>query len=102
MFTSNPFSELTQLSEFISPAIMQWYVILMVIMVIGGTILDMVHKKSAQYFFENAKKAQKNAKREVSTGEKASLAVSTLTSEVLTSSEFCNTRRRISLLLPPL
>ncbi len=96
MFTSNPFSELTQLSEFISPAIMQGYVILMVIMVVGGTILDMVHKKSAQYFFENAKKAQKNAKREVSTGEKASLAVSTLTSEVLTSSEFCNTRRRIS------
>jgi hypothetical protein len=96
MFTSNPFSELTQLSEFISPAIMQGYVILMVIMVVGGTILDMVHKKSAQYFFENSKKAQKNAKREVSTGEKASLAVSTLTSEVLTSSEFCNTRRRIS------
>ena len=96
MFTSNPFSELSELSAFITPAIMQGYVILMVIMVIGGTILDMIHKKSAQYFFENAKKAQKNAKREVSTGEKASIAVSTLTSEVLTSSEFCNTRRRIS------
>jgi hypothetical protein len=96
MFTSNPFSELSAMSEFITPTVMQGYVILMVIMVIGGTILDMMHKKSAQYFFENAKKAQKNAKREVSTGEKASLAVSTLTSEVLTSSEFCNTRRRIS------
>jgi hypothetical protein len=96
MFTSNPFSELSELSAFITPAIMQGYVVLMVIMVIGGTILDMIHKKSAQYFFENAKKAQKNAKREVSTGEKASIAVSTLTSEVLTSSEFCNTRRRIS------
>ena len=96
MFTSNPFSELSELSAFITPAIMQGYVILMVIMVIGGTILDMIHKKSAQYFFENAKKAQKSAKRTVSTGEKASLAISTLTSEVLTSSEFCNTRRRIS------
>jgi len=96
MFTTNPFSELSALSEFITPAVMQGYVILMVIMVVGGTILDMMHKKSAQYFFENAKKAQKNAKREVSTGEKASIAVSTLTSEVLTSSEFCNTRRRIS------
>jgi ABC-type multidrug transport system fused ATPase/permease subunit len=96
MFSSNPFAELSQMSEFITPAIMQGYVILMVIMVVGGTVLDMMHKKSAQYFFENSKKAQKSAKRTVSTGEKASLAISTLTSEVLTSSEFCNTKRRIS------
>ena len=96
MFSINPFSELTALSELITPAIMQGYVILMVVMVVGGTVLDMIHKKSAQYFFENAKKAQKNAKREVSSGEKVSIAVGTLTSEVLTSSEFCNTRRRIS------
>lgn len=96
MFSNNPFSELTAMSEFITPTIMQGYVILMVILVIGGTILDMMHKKSAQYFFENAKKAKKSAKREVDTGEKVSIAVSTLTSEVLTSSEFCNTRRRIS------
>jgi hypothetical protein len=78
---------------------MQGYVVLMVIMVVGGTILDMIHKKSAQYFFENAKKAQKSAKREVSGGEKVSLAVSTVTSEILTSSEFCNPIRRISHLL---
>ena len=96
MFSINPFSELTALSEFITPAIMQGYVILMVIMVIGGTILDMLHKKSAQYFFENAKKAQKSAKREVSGGEKVSIALSTVTSEVLTSSEFCTPKRRIS------
>ncbi len=96
MFTSNPFSEL---SASISPDIMQGYVILMVLLVIGGTVLDMIHKKSAQYFFENAKKAQANAKRSVSAGEKASLAISTVASEVLTSSEFCNTRRRLSHLL---
>ena len=96
MFTSNPFSEL---SASISPDIMQWYVILMVLLVIGGTVLDMIHKKSAQYFFENAKKAQKSAKRSVSAGEKAGLAISTVASEVLTSSEFCNTKRRLSHLL---
>jgi hypothetical protein len=96
MFTSNPFSEL---SASISPDIMQGYVILMVLLVIGGTVLDMIHKKSAQYFFENAKKAQANAKRSVSAGEKAGLAISTVASEVLTSSEFCNTRRRLSHLL---
>ena len=56
----------------------------------------MIHKQSAKYFFENSKEAAKNAKRTVSSGEKASLAVSTLTNEVLTSSEFANPKRRIS------
>jgi len=76
--------------------IMQLYVVLMVVLVIGGTILDMMHKKSAKYFFEKSKEAQRNAKHTVSGGEKAALAVKTLTNEVLTSSEFESTRRRIS------
>jgi hypothetical protein len=96
MFMSNPFSEL---SASISPTVMQGYVILMVLLVIGGTVLDMIHKKSAQYFFENAKKAQKSAKRTVGTGEKASIAIKVLANEVLTSGEFCNTKRRLSHLL---
>ena len=93
MFTSNPFSEL---SEIIPVFSMQAYVVIMFLLVIGGTILDMIHKKSAQYFFENAKKAEKSAKRTVGGGAKASMAVATVTSEVLTSSEFQNPRRRIS------
>lgn len=96
MIANNPFAEL---SAVISPSIMQGYVILMVILVAVGTILDMMHKKSAQYFFENAKKSEKNAKRNLSSGEKASLAVQTVASEVLTSSEFNNPRRRASHLL---
>jgi hypothetical protein len=68
----------------------------MVLAVIAGTILDMMHKKSAQYFFENAKRAQKDAKRTLNGGEKASLAMQTVANEVLTSSEFKSTRRRIS------
>ncbi len=93
MLTYNPFADISPL---ISPTMMQGYVILMVILVIVGTILDMLHKRSAEYFFENAKRAQKNAKRQVSGGEKVGLAIQTLTNEVLTSSEFCNPRRRIS------
>jgi uncharacterized membrane protein len=93
MLSTNPFYELTTL---ISPTIMQGYVILMVLLVIVGTILDMMHKHSAQYFFENAKRAQKNATRTLSGGEKASFAIQTVASEVLTSSEFKRTRRRIS------
>jgi len=93
MFTSNPFSEL---SASIPAMVMQAYIILMILMVIGGTVLDMIHKKSAQYFFENAKKAEKNAKRSVGAGEKASIAVQVLVNEVLTSGEFCNVKRRLS------
>ena len=93
MLSTNPFSEL---STVISPDIMQGYVILMVLAVIVGTILDMLHKKSAQYFFENSRKAKKDAKRTLSGGEKASLAVQTVANEVLASSEFKSTRRRIS------
>jgi len=77
----------------------QGYVILMVIMVVVGTVLDMMHKKSAKYFFENAEKAKLNAKRTLGGGEKAALAVGTVANEVLTSGEFKSTRRRISHLL---
>lgn len=96
MLSNNPFFELSTL---ISPDIMQGYVILMIVLVVVGTILDMMHKHSAQYFFENAKRAQKSAKRSLSGGEKASLAVKTVMNEVLTSSEFKRVRRRISHLL---
>ncbi len=93
MITSNPFAEL---AAFIPPAAMQAYVVLMVILVAAGTILDMMHKRSAQYFFENAKKAEKNATRSVSGGEKFSQAMQTLGKEVLTSGEFKNPKRRAS------
>lgn len=93
MFTTNPFAEL---SATIPEFAMQAFVVVMFILVIGGTIIDMLHKKSAQYFFENAKKAEASAKRTVDSGEKMSMAIQTVTSEVLTSSEFASTKRRIS------
>ena len=96
MLTTNPFSELTAL---ISPEVMQGYIILMVILVFLGTVLDMMHKKSAKYFFADAKKAKANAKRSVGVGEKVGLAVATVASEVLTSGEFQNPKRRLSHLL---
>ena len=68
MLTINPFAEL---SAYIPAAVMQAYIVVMFLFVIGGTVLDMIHKKSAQYFFENAKKDEKAAKRTVSSGEKS-------------------------------
>jgi hypothetical protein len=82
MISSNPFAEL---AAFIPPAAMQTYVVLMVVLVVAGTILDMLHKKSAQYFFENARKARKNATRTLSSGEKGALALKTVAKEVLTT-----------------
>ena len=96
MLTNNPFDEITAL---ISPSVMQGYVVLMIFLVIGGTVLDMVHKQSAKYFFENSKKAQSGAKVKVGSGKKVGLAVKTVANEVLTSSEFCNKRRRLSHLM---
>jgi hypothetical protein len=93
MLTTNPFIELAAL---IPPIAMQTYVILMVLLVIGGTVLDLIHKKSAKYFFANSEKAKKAATRSVSSGEKVSLALKTVTNEVLTSAEFSNQRRRLS------
>ena len=96
MFMTNPF---TELSEYIPVLAMQVYLVVMVALVVGGTVLDMIHKKSAQYFFENAEKAKKSAKRSVGVGEKAGIAIATVANEVLTSGEFCNTKRRLSHLL---
>jgi hypothetical protein len=88
---SNPFAELS-----LSPALMQGYVVLMVLLVIGGTLLDVVHKKSAKYFFEKGKSLKKLATREVGSSQKMGIAVHTLANEVLASSEFANPERRIS------
>jgi hypothetical protein len=95
MIESNPFAILSE-GLGLAPSIMQAYIILMVLLVIGGTLLDVAHKKSAKYFFEKGQSLKKIAKREVGAGEKMGLALSTLTKEVLTSGEFENRDRRIS------
>jgi len=74
MFTSNPFAEL---SASISPIVMQTYVVVMALLVVGGTVYDTLHKKSAQYFFANWRKAQNKGARQVGGGEMVSLAIQT-------------------------
>jgi hypothetical protein len=96
MFTSNPFAEL---SASISPAVMQTYVVIMIILVAAGTLFDVIHKGSAKYFFENWRKSKSRAKKQVSGGELASIAIQTAVVDVLASGEFCNVRRRIAHLL---
>ena len=52
MITNNPFSEI---SELISPIIMQGFVVTMVSLVIFGTLLDIIHK-NARFDFGNSSK----------------------------------------------
>ena len=96
MFTSNPFAEL---SASLSPTVMQAYIVVMVLMVAGGTLLDMYHKKSATYFFRAWRDSTARATRRLGGGEMTSLAVRTAVVEVLTSGEFCKLGRRIAHLL---
>jgi hypothetical protein len=96
MFTINPFSEL---SSSISPIIMQAYVVAMILLVAGGTLFDVIHKKSAKYFFNNWRDARKVGNRDVGSGEIISLVVQTAAVDVATSAEFCSMKRRIAHLL---
>ncbi|MCH2492650.1 MAG: adenylyl-sulfate reductase [Gammaproteobacteria bacterium] len=96
MLTSNPFAELSVL---VPPTVMQVYVVIMIILVAGGTLFDILHKKSAKYFFNNWRKAKNSGARQVGGGEAVSLAVQTVVVEGLMSGEFCNARRRIAHLL---
>ena len=92
MFSSNAFAAV---SGSLPAGFMQWYVGLMILAVIVGTILDMIHKGSAKYFFANARKTRAQGKPV----DKASIAVKTLAVDVLASGEFCNPRRRVAHLL---
>jgi len=96
MFTTNPFAEL---SAIISPAVMQTYVVIMILLVAGGTLFDILHKRSARYFFDNWQNAKRKGKHPVGGGRMVSLAVQTAVVEVATSGEFCNARRRVAHLL---
>ena len=96
MFTSNPFAEL---SASISPAVMQTYVVIMMVLVVAGTLFDVVHKGSAKYFFENWRKSKSKGVKSTGGGELVSIAVQTVVVDVLTSGEFCNPMRRLAHLL---
>lgn len=96
MFTDNPFSGLADL---VAPAAMQAFVVAMVILVAGGTLFDLWHKGSAQYFFASRRAAAKKRTRQISSGETASIAVKTVLVDWLASGEFCSTRRRLAHLL---
>ena len=95
MFAINPFAAL---SATVPPGVMQTYVVIMIILVAAGTLFDIIHKGSAEYFFSNWRNNQKKAK-EVGAGDLVAIGVKTAVVDVLASGEFCSTKRRIAHLL---
>jgi hypothetical protein len=96
MLTNNAFAVAAQQ---LPAGFLQWYLGLMVLAVIAGTVLDMVHKGSATYFFANWRKSRTRGGRQLGGGELVSIAAQTALVDVLTSGEFCNPRRRLAHIL---
>ena len=48
MFTTNPFSVL---AETVPSIVIQSFVVLMVLLIVTGTLLDIINKKNVKYFF---------------------------------------------------
>ena len=96
MLSINPFSIL---AETVSPIFMQMFVIVMAILVVVGTLLDIIHKKNVKYFFNNAKKAKLSATKTLSTGEKITVISKTIVSDIATTSELGAGQRRVAHLL---
>ena len=96
MITTNPFSIL---SNDIPTIAMQAFVLFMGLLVVLGTLVDIIHKKNVKYFFENAKRAKKSAKKILKTGEKVGIIFKTITSDIATTSELGAGKRRVAHLL---
>jgi hypothetical protein len=95
MFANNPFAAL---AGAFSPVVMQVYLLLMLLAVIGGTLFDVAHKGSGKWFQQRKEKSAAAALRQLGGGERMSLAVETV-AEAAVSGEFCKWPRRLSHLL---
>ena len=71
---------------------MQTYVVVMAVLVVVGTLYDVLHKKSARYFLNNLRNKKDQGAQKVSSGKLLSVAVETAVVDVLASGEFCNMR----------
>ncbi|HEV2429920.1 MAG TPA: hypothetical protein VGT43_00225 [Burkholderiales bacterium] len=96
MFATNPFAAL---SASIPPVVLQAYVVVMIVLVVAGTLFDILHKGSAKYFFDNWRRSKSKGAQQVGGVELVSIAIQTAVVDVLASGEFCNARRRVAHLL---
>ena len=93
MFTTNPFAPLT---AFVSPDLMQGYIVLMVLAVAIGTAFDLLRDNKLTFFLQERQRTKAAAKRPLGGADIASIAARTLAHDIATFGEFCNRQRRIS------
>lgn len=93
MLSGNPF---LPLADFLWPGALQGYVVLMALAVATGTVFDVVHKRSGEYFAQRRARVRTAATRRLGATDLVALAACTLASEVAASGEFCNRSRRAS------
>ena len=93
MITNNPFSTL---AEIVPSIVMQGFVLAMAVITLIGVLLDILHKKNVKYFFENAKKAKKNAQVELTTGKRTTVILKTIANDIATTSELGWGKRRLA------
>lgn len=96
MFEVNPFAEL---STAVPVFVMQGFVSVMILCVVGGTLFDIIHKGSAKYFFNRWSREKKMAQRKPQVSEQFSSIAKTTAHDILASGEFCNFKRRMAHLL---
>lgn len=96
MFTTNPFAWIT---ESAGSLVLQVYVLAMIAAVALGTLLDVWHKRSGEYFAGRRRRMKAQAQRQLGAGRVIGLAVATIAVEVVTAGEFCKWQRRVSHLL---
>ena len=89
MLISNPFGEL---SASVPPGAMKTYVVIMALLVLGGTLLDVIHKK-ARGISSRIGAIPEIKRSDRSAGAHGGLAVQTAIVDVMASGEFCNPRR---------
>ena len=78
---------------------MQSFIVLMFVLVLGGTIYDMIEKQNATYFFRNWKKSKLSKVRDISFNQMMVIIFKTITIDVFSAAEFCSFKRRLAHLL---
>jgi len=93
MMSINPFAVL---AESVPSLFLQGFVVIMIGLVIIGTLVDIIHKKNVKYFFNNAKKAKKSAKINLTNAQRTSVILKTVAHDIATTAELGRGKRRVA------
>jgi hypothetical protein len=93
MMSLNPYSIL---AETVPAIFIQFFVLLMLGLILFGTVIQMIHHKNLTYFLNNAKKAKLSAERKLGAGERMSIVAKTVVHDIATTAELGAGKRRVA------